>query len=237
MFRDGSMDSMEFQKKIQFFRHIHTSERSVLVDIPSKASNLLKTPSSIELREVPTIEYLKECVQKCMSGLKICMNKFTCDDDWNSKFHSLLRNCDMVDEFPPWSLQSCYHHNGTCGHILQVNLMDVALNTLQLTMLETIDDSENTHSQTNIAALFIQTVLFSNPLWDIGLQHNILKKNEDKMYTNDLKVGQYTSRCVCPCSEKFRRWHDENHFNLLPGFSTCETEIFIDLTSFVHHLP
>ena len=154
MFRDGSMDSMEFQKKVQFFGHVHTSTRSIINEIPPAPSNVLNATSN-QLREVPTIEYLKECVKKSMSGLKVPMNKVLYTDDWYGRFHELLRKCYMVHEFPPWALQSCYQQNETCGHLLQVNLSDVASNTLQLTMLETIDDSENVPAQTNVAALFI----------------------------------------------------------------------------------
>ena len=171
-----------------------------------------------------------------MSYLKIPVDKFSFDDNWNAKFHSLLNKCQLTEEFPPWVLPTCYGVNQTCGHILQVDLSDVALSTLHLTILEEICDNESGTSLINVAALFIQSTIFGNPIWDLNLQHQTLKKNEDKLYTNHSKVGRYTSKCICPCSYIFQDWHNENHLDLLPRFTYCDTEIFINPTSFVQHL-
>ena len=172
-----------------------------------------------------------------MSCLKIPVGKFSFfGDNWNSKFHSLLNQCNLVEEYPPRVLPNCYGVNETCGYVLQVDLSNVALNTLHLTVLEEINENESSSSQINVAALYIQTLLFSNPLWDLGVQHHILKKNEDKLYTNQSKVRQYTSKCICPCSHIFGNRHTENHFDLLPKFTPCVIDIFLDTTSFVQHL-
>ena len=99
-----------------------------------------------------------------MSYLKIPVDKFSFDDNWNAKFHSLLNKCQLTEEFPPWVFPTCYGVNQTCGHVLQVELSDVALNTLHLTMLEEICDNALGTSQVNVAALFIQSTIFGNPI-------------------------------------------------------------------------
>ena len=99
-----------------------------------------------------------------MSYLKIPVDKFSFDDNWNAKFHSLLNKCQLTEEFPPWVLPTCYGVNQTCGHILQVDLSDVALSTLHLTILEEICDNESGTSLINVAALFIQSTIFGNPI-------------------------------------------------------------------------
>ena len=171
-----------------------------------------------------------------MSRLKIPVSKFSFVDNWNSKFHSLLTKCNLTEDYPPWVLPKCYWVNQTCGHVLHVDLSDVALNTLHLTMLEEICENESRTSQINVAALYIQTILFGNPLWDLSLQYHILKKNEKNLYTNQSKVGQYTSKCICPCSCLFHNWHTEIHFDLFPKFTAYDTDIFLHTTSFVQHL-
>ena len=135
-----------------------------------------------------------------MSRLKIPVSRFSISENWNATFHSMLDQCNLADEYPPWVLPTCYGENKSCGHVLQVDLSDVALNTLHLTVLEEMNDKDSSNSHINVAALYIQAVLFGNPIWDLGLQHQILKKNEDKLYMDQSKVHQYTSKCICPCS-------------------------------------
>ena len=127
-----------------------------------------------------------------MSCLKIPVSKFSFGNNWNSKFYSLLTKWHLIEEYPPWFLPKCYGVNQICGHVLHVDLSDVALNTLHLTMLEEICNNESRTSQINVAALYIQTILFSNPLWDLGLQHHILKKNEENfILTNQKSVNTH----------------------------------------------
>ena len=164
MFCDGSVDSMEFPKKIQFFRHVHTSARKLAGPVSNNVANLSFQSSKNDLREVLTIEYLKESVEKCMSCLKIPVGKFSFDDNWNANFHSLLNKCHLTEEFPPWVLPTSYGVNQTCVHVLQVDLSYVALNTLHLTVLEEICNDESETSQINDAALFIQSTIFGNPI-------------------------------------------------------------------------
>ena len=117
-----------------------------------------------------------------------------------------------------------------------MDLPNVDMNTLHLNMKEEILDDETTRSSINVAALFIQAALFRNPIWDVGLQHGILRKNEDRLYTNQLEIVRCTVKCLCPCSTIFKSWHAQNHFDLLPKFSSYGKEIFIDPPSFVTHL-
>ena len=107
MFRDGSVNSIEFQHKIQIFRHLHSSHKP---SIDCQRQIHIKTlPRSYkELMEVPTIEFLRECVADCMRGLQIPVTNFVPNDSWNALFHWVLENDNLDNEFPPWSLPNCY---------------------------------------------------------------------------------------------------------------------------------
>ena len=62
------------------------------------------------------------------------------------------------------------------------------------------------------------------------------KKNEDKFHGNHVKAEQYTSKCVCPCSNRFKNWYKKYHICMLPGFRECASSTFDDYTVFVEHL-
>ena len=237
-FRDGSVNSMDFQNKIHMFRYLHTSqkEKPKSIESPSQVtSHMIKTS---ELSEVPTIKFLKKCVKDCIDKLKVPVKDLITTDSWHSQFHRVLENDDLTEEFPPWVLPSCYGPEKSCSHILHVDLQDVATNTLHLTTLENIslDSSDNNYSPVNVAATFIFSVIFHNPIWDIGLQHQLIKSNDDKLFKSDISAKRYTSKCVCPCSGRFGNWHKETHINMLPNFNACSDTLFDDHTSFVKHL-
>ena len=137
MFRDSSMDSMEFQHKIQMFRQLHSSHKpSTNCQRGTHVTTLAQTNK--ELMEVPTIEFLRECVEDCMRGLQIPVTNYVPNDSWNALFHRMLEEDNLDDEFPPWVLPNCDSVGKNYGHILQVNLQEVAENTMHLTMLESL---------------------------------------------------------------------------------------------------
>ena len=244
MFRDGSVNSMEFQNRIQNIRHLHSSSTKSKCS-PSKNKpmchhNIPINPHSRihneELTEVPTIEFLQDCVNDCMNKLDIPLRDLIEIKSWNSQFHEILELTNMKDEFPPSVLPRCYGIGKSCGHILQCNLQEVATNTMHLTMYEMMNDISDTHSTVNISAMFILTVIFRNPLWDIGLQHELVKKNDDKLYGSDTTAKGYTAKCICPCSNLFRKWHKKNHMDMLLDFTECSSDVFANYTAFVKHL-
>ena len=107
---------------------------------------------------------------------------------------SNVKTSDLVHEFPTWVLPSCYAHTKSCGHVLHAGLPEVATNTLYLTSLEAISDIGTSPSYINVAALIIQTVLFQNPLWDISLQHQLIKKMKKTFIK--IKFRQYSIHLI-----------------------------------------
>ena len=54
----------------------------------------------------------------------------------------------------------------------------------------------------SVAAMFIHSVIFQNPIWDVGLQHAIINTNREKVFKLENEtVSRFTSKCVCPCGE------------------------------------
>ena len=90
----------------------------------------------------------------------------------------MLENNNLDNISPPWVFPKFYGVGKNCGHKLEVNLQEVVGNTMHLTMLESLNDIQDneTQSSINTSAIFILSVLFLNPLWDIGLQLQLIKK-------------------------------------------------------------
>ena len=85
--------------------------------------------------ELPTIQFLEESVGEYLSGLNVHIDVLSQNLTWNHQFHSLLELVNLQDDFPPCALLKCYRQNKSCGHVLQVDLHNIATNTLYL-MLE-----------------------------------------------------------------------------------------------------
>ena len=100
MFRDGSINSMEFQTKIHSFRQLHFSTKKhwtphcIIPTIP------LAMVSNEQLRENPTIEFLQKCVNDCMNQSEIPVQDFVNIHSWNSQFHEILELDNFKGEFP-----------------------------------------------------------------------------------------------------------------------------------------
>ena len=119
MFCDRSMDSVEFQQKIQYYRFIYSCTDR---DTHLGTSTLSKNKRSIDrntLKEVPTIEYLREQVNlrtDCMNVKRVQNSSMY----WNSMFRQIVKLCHLECDFPPWVMPSCYTKEHTCRHTLQV---------------------------------------------------------------------------------------------------------------------
>ena len=76
------MNSMEFQNKIHMIRHLHSSQKKIAYEQSefSIATLPVTEPKKGELVEVPTIDFLCECVEDCMKGLKVPINDFMRSD-------------------------------------------------------------------------------------------------------------------------------------------------------------
>ena len=237
MFRDGSMDSMKFQQQIQRYAHMHSlSKQHTQKKIDPTDTKKMKTSTCV-LEEVPTIQFLQDCVHKYLSQVNVPDDILDQNISWNDQFHSLLDLVGLRDDFPPCDLPPCYRQHNSCGHVLQVDLHNIATNTLHLTTFEQTTNEYATLPSVNVASTFIYFVIFQNPLWDIGLQQQIVKQNKKKLHNNDRKgIDKYTSRCICPCSMLFHSWHEKTQIHKLPSFTNCGSGMFNTPESFVEHL-
>ena len=137
MFRDGSMDSVEFQRKVHYYRFVHlcTMKNNGLL-----STTLSKNKRTIErniLHKVPTIQFLREQVDMCMDGMNVKRISHS-DKSWNFMFHYIVKLCNLQCNFPPWLMPSCYNKQHTCEHTLEVELDKAATDTLYLTALENL---------------------------------------------------------------------------------------------------
>ena len=108
MFCDGSMDSMKFQQQIQRYAHMHSlSKQHIQKEIDPTITKKLKT-SRCALEEVPTIQFLQECVHKYLSEVNVPVNILNQNLSWNDQFYSLLDLVGLRDDFPPCDLPPCY---------------------------------------------------------------------------------------------------------------------------------
>ena len=154
------------------------------------------------------------------------------NEPWNLMFHQILNSCKLKHEFPPSTLPKEYRLNKSCAHLLHVDLEMVARKCLYLTMFESL----NKHHVTGLS-YFIYTVIFRNPIWDIGFQHKLALQNNGKMFTTKLdQFRKYTSKCICPCSLIFECWHNREQLQSLDGFQACKYEVHTSPPSLVNHL-
>ena len=199
MFRDNSMDSILFQQKIHNFRYIHSCNKHTHWKPSYHISTNIRTPDEKDLQEVPSMDYLREQVKLCTDGLNIKSKKNE-KESWNAIFHKICEICDLESDFPPWAMSPCYSKNNICGHIQQVNLDKATTNTLYLAVLDNMTGTGSCQYPLSLPAMFIQSVVYENPVWDIELQHMIINKNSNKLFNMEIhKVRRYTTKCICPC--------------------------------------
>ena len=151
---------------------------------------------------------------------------------WNKMFHTILDECDLsslleLDKFP----KSYQPVGGVCGHSLQVDLDHVRYNTIRLTLLDLINDGIDQFSD---YMDFIDAALFNNPIWDIGLQHELMSKNTQKIYIGNIK--NYTSQCICPCSNIFVPWHMRLGIHKYTNLNPCNKIVYDGYINFVKHV-
>ena len=157
-------------------------------------------------------------------------------ESWNLMFHQILTECDIRGHYLDSNLPKCYKLGNTCGHLLHVELEDSASNTLQLTMLESVDNKSSPFSS-QVASSFIYAFIFQNPVWDLAFQFTLAKTNSEKLFNHKKESSQkYSSTCVCPCSSCFAKWHERNQLLILPNFKQCDDTVFPDPITFLKHL-
>ena len=234
MFRDSATDSMLFQQTI----HTNKYNRSKYRNHPNDTdSNINKNGENTKdsLKEVPTIQNLKDQVDNLISLEKHGFEALTFVS-WNSRFHQIINKCGIRHSFLLESLPQCYEMGSTCGHVFQIELRQAYKNSLYLTMLDTLHQT-NTSYNSNVASKFIHAVLFTNPLWDLGLQFSLARKKVGVLYNSrEKKHNKYTSECVCPCSIILKEWHKDAKIMNLPNFEVCQSEVFKSENEFLEHL-
>ena len=198
MFRDGSYNSTKFQQDL--LKHEFMRSKKKLDSGMSKTETSFQqslsghnSDSDSILSEVPSIYHLQSQMQIYMKSLPTEMNHQDKSKSWNSMFHWILHLCKLEKDFPPTSLPRSYKLNGSCAHVAHVELELVATKSLHLTMFENLK-GENMSGQ---ICFFINSVIFQNPIWYIGVQHKLALKNDGKIYINKLnELRQYTPQNV-----------------------------------------
>ena len=105
MFRDGSYDFMQFQKKIQYFCFIHSCNKREHWKPFNHVSNNKRTKNKTML--LTSIKYLREQVHIYTDGLAI-NKKSKSIQSRNSMFHNICQLCDLGHEFLLWVMPTCY---------------------------------------------------------------------------------------------------------------------------------
>ena len=60
--------------------------------------------------------------------------------------------------------------------------------------------------------------------------------NPRKVYVKEKNCLKYTSKCICPCSIIFQKWHQEENIDSLHQFTPCRDQIFENERLFIEHL-
>ena len=209
MFRDGSDDSMVFQKDIQIYKHQRSKNSNGLLKTSISLTNVytpgLFTQASSQ-DSTPSVRTLQNTVKTIIQQHHV-QNEVDVKTSWNTLFHEIIEACNLVSDYPYDTLPECYKKGNDCGHSEHVNLENTTINTLYLTILEHFKQKEPEISS-NVASSFIHYTIYQNPVWDLGLQHKLLCRNFNKDYSTNIKdIQKYTHTCICPCSRIFDWWH------------------------------
>ena len=81
--------------------------------------------------------------------------------------------------------------------------------------------------------IFTKSVIYNNPIWDLGLQMEIKEINQGNRFIMS-KGNTYTKKCICPCSSRFFNWHSQEGYVSFQGFNSCDDKIFVDVKTFLH---
>ena len=248
MYRDGTMDNMQFQYMIMKFQSKYATQKR---NNPSLSQSITQDPKKLKpslkqdcvnnhIKEVATINDLQQELSSQTSCTKIIdVGELPIGTlSWNGMFHDIISTCQLKRYFQPEALPTCYEKGSSCSHIFHIDMNRIISNTIHLTLLEQ-SKSADSHLKipSYVVEYFVSSVMKQNPIWDIGLQFLTVQMNVDRMYTNlkDLAVG-YTKHCVCPCSHLLRNWHKVKGIDKMPVFKECSSSVFSDPMDFVHHI-
>ena len=230
MFRDGSVNSMVFQRDIQIYKHWRSKSfwGNLQTTISLKHGDTLTPFSQVNNKHSTYSIYILQNSVKTIIQQTHTQNDIDVTSSWNSLFHGIVESCNLVSEYPLDTLWQCYQKGNDCGHTEHVNLENTTINTLYLTILEHLKQHDPNISS-NIASLFIHFTIYQNPVWDLGLQHKLLSQNFNKDYSSNLKdIQTYNSNCTCPCSSIFDWWHRKKGILKMRHFQQCDIPKFTD---------
>ena len=197
MIWDGSMTTVEFHQQI-----LHMLYVKKLKESSARVTEEFLHPSNQKKRKFlndPSNESNDQWLKvETKDALGLSINRFG-TMSWNAMFHTILDECHLTSYFDMDTLPKNYLPGRVCGQSLQVDLDHVRYNTMHLTLLELINN-KNDNQREYID--FIDAVLFMNPIWDLGLQHKLMEKNNQKIYQGN--ITNYTQQCICPCSSIFK---------------------------------
>ena len=148
-------------------------------------------------------------------------------------FHKLSDESLFSSEQIPLS----YSTGNKCAHIFQSQLHITMNNAVHLLGLK-IGDCESLSTIKQIT-LFLEKLIFHNPIWDMGLQFLLLQcfpEEAQRFECDDSEYSTWTSICVCPCSKHFDSWHTSNDLNHTHSFEACEDVIFRNPLKFIKHI-
>jgi len=229
MFRNGEQDSNTVQQNMQ--KHLFKDSLKHKLNLLSSGEC---TNNVHKIQEVPDIESLQRKVHDTIR--KVDANPISAVfEPWNTKFHRLIELCDLYNVIKRSDVPRCYMPGKICGHIFHIKLDEVQEHTLYLTMADDWNERNDT-KQKKTSLNFIRSVIYHNPIWDIGLQNQIRSMNPRKIYVNEKNRLKYTSKCICPCSIIFQKWHREENVDALHQFTPCRDQIFENERVFIEHL-
>ena len=220
MFRDGSVDSMVFQRDIQIYKQYWSTNSGgfLRTSISLKRGNSLCLLAQVkDKHSTSSLQTLQNAVKTIIQD-QHTQNEVDIKTSWNTLFHQIIESCKIVSDYPSNTLPQCYQKGNDCGHTEHVNLENTTINTLYLTVLEHLKQQQSVISS-NIASSFIHFIIYQNPVWDLGLQHKLLSRNFNKDYSTNLEdIQMYTRNCICPCSSIFHWWHQRKGINKMRMF-------------------
>ncbi len=194
MFRDGKSDISKFQQELQKYEFIQSKgKKDSKISSNIHPSTLNTSTNCLEqnqklLSEVPRIDFLHWQMRMYMDTFPVSSqyhNIKTRNESWNLMFHQILNSCTLKHEYPSSTMPKEYKPNKSCAHLLHVDLELVARKCLYLTMFELLNNHYVKHQMSGLS-YFIYTVIFQNPIWDIGFQHKLALQNNGRIYTSKL---------------------------------------------------
>ena len=228
MFRETDVDSALFQQTIHMSKCKHSKYGQHQLREKRSIGDDTEAHLNDDLAEVPSIQNLKQQVKQLIS-IETTMFEELNVNSWNDTFHRIIKECNLVDCFPIDTLPPSYQFGKSCGHVFQVELKLAYNNSFYLTMLETIGERLTVHSSKGTSK-FMHAVLFTNPIWDIGLQFTLAKRkvgtlyvpNSKKVYPFRQSVSVLVQLCLHPgiIKHPFRVYQN----------SICVTALFIMTT-------